>query len=225
MSTTHDHDDGQGADKSMKALEAERAGHKETKAKHSEHRRAIAKTLGLQDDAPWETITTALSNTDAAKLVEEKTAALRAELQTERERSTKLEGDWNAQRIDTAIVSALANSRMIAANHEDAATLLRGVLEVREGKVVTKTAPNIVPGQSAEQFIVGQLQTMRGHWWPRSVSGGARGGSGAGLNSLGDTSCFDPKSPKFNLTEQGRYFRRYGPIATEQAKAQYGGGR
>ncbi|HLO40479.1 MAG TPA: hypothetical protein VK176_05600 [Phycisphaerales bacterium] len=61
---------------------------------------------------------------------------------------------------------------------EDATLILRGVLEVnKDGRVVTKAAPNVVPGQSAEQFVMGQLKAMRTHYWPGNTSGGACGGS------------------------------------------------
>jgi hypothetical protein len=58
--------------------------------------------------------------------------------------------EWDAHRIDAEIVAGMGKSGMTSANHADAASLLRGELEVKEGKVVTKAAPGVIPGQTVD---------------------------------------------------------------------------
>jgi len=101
-----------------------------------------------------------------------------------------VKSERNAERIDAAIALALGKSGIIAQNADDAAAIIKAALEVnKDGRVVTKTAPNVVPGQSAEQFVMGQLKTMRTHYWPGNISGSARGGSNSAPPGL-DVSAF-----------------------------------
>jgi hypothetical protein len=211
-------------DRLKAALEAERAAHKETKTKAAERRTVYARTLGLAENVNDEDIVAHLSGTDHAKAV----ASIQAERDELRAKVTKIEQERDAQHVESAISAALSKSGMIPANHEDAANLIRSMLTVKEGKVVTKDGvPNVIPGMDPTQLFHATVKTLRPHWWPSSVGGGAVGSRGnANPNALpGDASCFDPRSPNFNVTKQGQYHRAYGPEVAARARAQYGGGR
>jgi hypothetical protein len=142
-------------------------------------------------------------------------------------RADSLLSERKAEKLEAAIDAGLRRSGVKPECLEDARTILRGALEVNEkGEVVTKTAPNVIPGQSVEWFTVSQLRTMRPHYWPLSVSTSrpARGGNGGG-DSTGDISCFDPKHANYNLTSQGAYLRTHGREAFDRARARFGGGK
>ncbi len=115
----------------------------------------------------------------------------------------------DGERMDAEIRHALGKSGIIAQNTDDAAAILRGVLEVKEGRVVTKAAPNVVPGQTVEQFIVGQLRSLRPHYWPASAGAGAKGG-GPIPSAGADVSCFKPGG---TLTDQMAVVARVGERA------------
>lgn len=207
-----------------KALAAERDAHKSTRAGFLAPVRAA---LGLGDDAALDAVTAALSTRlgDADKIVAERTNALTAERDSARAELEQIRAERNAERTERAIGDALAKSGIIAHNADDAASILRGVLEVTDkGEVRTKAAPNIVPGQTPEQFIAGQLRTLRPHYWPASVGGGAKGTGTMPTPNLGNDSCFDPRSPQFNVTAQFQYEARFGKAAADAALKKYGRG-
>lgn len=136
----------------------------------------VRKALGLGDDAEDVAILAALGNTtkerDEAKTRADTIAAAR-----------------DGERMDAEIRHALGAAGIISQNIDDATAILRGVLEVKDGKVVTKAVPNVVPGQTPEQFIAGQLRTLRPHYWPLSKGGGAKGASHP-AHAGADVSCF-----------------------------------
>lgn len=211
-------------DRLKTALEAERLAHKETKTKAAERRTVYARTLGLAENVNDEDIVAHLSGTDHAKAV----ASIQAERDELRATVTKIEQERDAQTVESAISSALSKSGMIPANHEDAANLIRSMLTVKEGKVVTKDGvPNVIPGMDPTQLFHATVKTLRPHWWPTSVGGGAVGSRGVSdPNGLpAGSECFNPRSSAFNVTEQGRMVRQYGPGIVARAQAKYGGGR
>lgn len=164
-------------DRLKAALEAERAAHKETKTKGAERRTVYARTLGLAENANDEDIVAPLSGTDHAKAV----ASIQAERDELRAKVTKIEQERDAQHVESATSSALSKSGMIPANHEDAANLIRSMLTVKDGKVVTKDGvPNVIPGMDPTQLFHATVKTLRPHWWPSSVGGGAVGSRGNG---------------------------------------------
>lgn len=136
----------------------------------------VRKALALGDDADDAAILAALDTTTKE----------RDEAKT---RANTIAAARDAERLDAEIRHALGTSGIFAQNTDDAATILRGVLEVKEGRVVTKAAPNVVPGQTPEQFIAGQLQSMRPHYWPLSRGAGAKG-AGHAPHAGADASCF-----------------------------------
>jgi hypothetical protein len=167
----------------------------------------FAKALGLGDDATPDTILATLTTRlgDADKITTERDAAV-AEV-------AKIKGEANTARVEAEIKAAVTKAGIFAHSTDDAATILRGVLEVTDKGVVTKAAPNVVPGQTAEQFIVGQLRTLRPHYWPTSVGAGAKG-AGYAAHAGPDVSCFEPGG---RLTDQMSVVGRAGEQATIEA--------
>lgn len=211
--------------KLREALRKERDDHKATKTALSVFRADVARVTGLGEDAPIEQIGERLTQTD--KLIQEKTSALSTERDEAIKRADTLLSERKAERVEAAIDASLRRAGIKPECAEDARAILRGAVEVddKSGEVRTKTAPNVVPGQNVDQFIVGQLRTMRPHYWPASVGGGAKGSSGGGADSSANTDCFNPDSPRYSLTEMGRYLRTHGQTAFDRARARYGGGK
>lgn len=160
----------------------------------------VRKALGLGADADDAAILTALGNTTKE----------RDEAKT---RADTIAAERNAERMDAEIRHALGKAGISAQNTDDAAAILRGVLEVTDKGVVTKAAPNVVPGQTPEQFIAGQLRTLRPHYWPLSVSGGSKGG-GYTAHAGADVSCFRDGG---TLTAQMALVARVGERAAIEA--------
>lgn len=209
--------------KLREALRKEREEHKATKTALSVFRADIGKATGLGEDAPLEAITARLTDTD--KLIQEKTTAIQTERDEAVKRSESMLAERKAEKLEGAIEAGLQRAGIKPECLEDARSILRGALEVGEsGDVLTKTAPNVVSGQTVDWFVVSQLRTMRPHYWPMSVGGGARGASGR-ADSAGDISCFDPKHANYNLTAQGAYLRTHGRDAFDRARARFGGGK
>lgn len=160
----------------------------------------VRKALGLGDEADDAAILAALGNTTKE----------RDEAKT---RADSIAAERDTVRLDAEIRNALGKSGIIAQNTEDATAILRGVLEVKEGRVVTKAAPNVVPGQTPEQFIAGQLRSLRPHYWPLSQGGGAKG-AGHAAHPGADVSCFREGG---RLTDQMAVVARVGERGTIEA--------
>lgn len=160
----------------------------------------VRKALGLGDDADDAAILAALGNTTKE----------RDEAKT---RADTIAAERNAERMDAEIRHALGKAGISAQNTDDAAAILRGVLEVTDKGVVTKTAPNVVPGQTPEQFIAGQLRTLRPHYWPLSKGAGAKG-AGYAPHAGADASCFREGG---TLTAQMALVARVGERAAIEA--------
>jgi hypothetical protein len=197
----------------------------EAKAEKAATLAPFRKALGLPDDAGADLILDAMTKRapDAEALIAERTKVIAAERDAAVATAGQVRAERAAERIDVAITAALGKSGMIPENGEDAANLLRPLLTVdpKTGSVVTKEAPGVIPGQSADQYIHAQLKTARPHWWSRSIGGKATGGTRASSGG-GDTSVFDPLSPKFSLTAQAQFERRFGVEAARRAALAHG---
>lgn len=160
----------------------------------------VRKALGLGDDADDAAVLSALGTVTTQR---DEAVASAAKISTER----------NAEKMDAEIRSAVTKAGIFAQSTDDATTILRSVLEVTDkGEVRTKAAPNVVPGQTVEQFIAGQLKTMRPHYWPTSIGAGAKG-AGFAAHAGPDVSCFKGGT----LTDQYALVARVGERAAIEA--------
>jgi hypothetical protein len=210
--------------RTLEALRREREEHKATKTALSVFRADVARISGLPEDSPLEAIGERLTQTDA--LIQERTSTIAAERDEARKQADTLLAERRAERLDATVDQAIRKSGILPQCIDDAKMHLKNALEVdANGAVVTKAAPGVVPGQSAEWYIISQLRTSRSNYWPLSVGGKARGSAGHGADSSADTACFDPSSPRHSLTEMGRYLRKHGQVAFDRARARYGGGK
>lgn len=201
------------------ALDKEREAHKASRA---ELLGPIRKALQLADTASLDEITKALGDINGH--ITAKTTDITAERDAAVAKATKIEGERNAERIEAAIQAGLSKSGMIEQHYEDAASIIRGVVEVnKDGKVTTKAALNIVAGQSVDQFMW-QLRSMRGFYWPMSIGGGSKGNTKP-LDSHGDGSMFDPKSANYSLTRQFAAEAVHGKAWADEQIKRYGGRR
>lgn len=158
---------------------------------------SVRKALALGDDADDAAILAALGNTTK-------------ERDEHKARADAVAAERAAERIDAAISAALSKSGMIQANTPDAMNLMRPLFTLDDkGRVVTKGGDTgEAPGMDPAQFVAGRLGTLRGHWFPVSVSGGARGG-GYTPPSGPDASCFKTG----NVTGMMNYIGTHGEQA------------
>lgn len=172
-------------------------------------RASVRSALTLGDDADDAAILAALTNT--AK-----------ERDEHRARADKVIAERDTERLDSGIRSALDRSRMDKRNLPDALTLMRPLFTVDEkGRVVTKGGDSGEPGGlTPDEFVSSRLTSLRGHWFPVSVGGGATGG-GPSFDTLGDTSAFDPRSPNFNVTRQFALEAERGTKWADAARRKY----
>lgn len=226
MTTTPPTDDPAASiEKLQAALKAEREAHKATKAQYLA---PVREALGLGDDASVDDITATLGTRlgDVDAQLNERTAALTTERDEARSEAEKIKGEWSDFRVCTGLESAFSRSGAAEQNAADFMALARPLFTVADdGRIVTRDgAPNTVPGMTPDQWIVSQLRQSRAHWWPLSSGGGAKGGGNL-PTVAGDTSCFDPRSPKYNITNQFAYEQRFGKAATDAAIARFKGVR
>lgn len=175
-------------------------------------RSTLAKSVGLGEEADEAAILARI--TDTTKERDEAKA-----------RAADVESRWASEKVDSALRDAFAKSGADPRNAEDFLALARPLfgVDAKTGAVVTKAdAPNTVPGQNAEAWIVSELRAKRSHWWPLSLGAGARGAGftpGAGA----DDSCFNPASPNYNFTAQLALEARHGAEFADKARAKYRG--
>ena len=82
-----------------------------------------------------------------------------------------------------------------------------------EGQVITKDGVGVTPGVAPDVWL-SEMQPKRGHWWPASTGGGAKGSKGANFASNPWT------KENWNMTEQGKILSTQGREKAEQmAKA------
>ena len=200
-------------EKLSKALEAERAAHKQTKREMLD---PLRNTLGLGDDADLEAVTSTLSarlgNADAR--IAEQTETLTAERDEARAEAEKVRAERNVERVEAAIIAALGKSAMIEANHEDAMALLTPLFGVGDdGRVVSLGGESGEPGGlTPDQFVAARLGALRPHWFAQSVGGGTR--------SPGSTPLPPPGADVFRrgtLTAQAAWVARHGEAAARDA--------
>lgn len=178
-----------------------------------EFRASIRSTLGLAADADDSAITGAIAG--VAKQRDEHKALL------DTERSARAD-----ERIQSEVHNAFDRTGLDKRNLPDALALMKPLFHLDDkGRVVTKGGDTGEPsGLSPEDWVASRLKSLRSHWYPTSVGGGAKGG-GIHQSALGDTSAFDPKSPNYNITRQFQLEVERGTRWADAARRMYGSGR
>ncbi len=149
------------------------------------------------------------------KRVDAQTAGQLRPVERERERLQKeteeqkaviaLHEQNNTNRMITdSVRTAAGEAKIVVSAMEDVLMLSERVFEVTEdGSVLTKDGIGATPGIDPAVWLT-EMQSMRPHWWPTSVGGGASGGNGTGVGMIDN--CFKP-GPHFNMTKQAELYK------------------
>lgn len=128
-----------------------------------------------------------------------------------------LNGNIKRSKIEGVLRDNAVAAKVLATAIDDA--VMVGILHFEEvnGKYVTKDANGITPGLAPAEWYK-DMQEKRPHWWPPSVGGGSRGGSGPTGRDAGN-----PWSPAgWNITAQGRYMTQHGEAKAAEAARSVG---
>jgi hypothetical protein len=160
---------------------------------------------------------------EVENVVGERTATLAKERDEAKAKAAEVESRWTGERVENALRAAFAKSGADPRHERDFIDLYRGAFVVDANcEVRTKPdapAPEVIPNVDPAQFVHGVVKAQRGHRWPNSVGGGARG-SAVQLN-VGAPDCFKP-GPTWNVTQQAAYEAQHGSAAALAAAARWG---
>lgn len=199
-------------DRLQDSLRKEREDHKKTKSLLSGFEGLDADEIRAKLDRFAELEAAAGGKLDEAKINEmvearlnSRTAPLQREItklkETLGERETvvaELTTREKTRKIHDHIRQAASKAKLRDSAIEDALLIGERVMDIDEsGNVVTREGVGATPGINAEVWLTEQ-QNIRPHWWPDSVSPGAKGGGGA----LSGKNPFSAEH--WNMTEQGR---------------------
>lgn len=125
--------------------------------------------------------------------------------------------------VERAIRDAAAAAKLLPTAVADAVLHGKSVFEVTEdNRIITKDVAGVTPGLTPNEWLK-DMQEKAPHWWPASVGGGSRGGTGGGASSNPWT------KEQWNLTKQGAYVREHGEekgrAMAERAGVQFGATR
>jgi hypothetical protein len=123
-----------------------------------------------------------------------------------------LKGSITSGNIERQIRDAAAEAKLVPTAILDAVLQGTRVFEQTEdGRTITKDGFGVTPGLTPKEWLK-DMQDKAPHWWPASVGGNARGGSGPGGNRGNNPWAKD----SWNITKQGAYTRENGE---EKARA------
>jgi len=107
--------------------------------------------------------------------------------------------------VERAIRDAAGEAKIVSTAISDAVLQGSRVFEATEdGRVITKDVPGVTPGLNPREWFK-DMQEKSPHWWPASVGGGSKGGSGPAGRANNPWS-----REAWNLTKQGVYLKEYG---------------
>jgi hypothetical protein len=215
------------------ALRAER---KANDLKYKEILGRVRVKLGLDVSAHHDKIETALDDllagADAADSVvqqaraaatETTIAGRTAKIAAERDEAVKAAAGLKTERdsaaIGRALDQALVGSGILAPSMVDAQLRARDIFCLDDkGNVLTREGvADVPPHLSPKEWVNSCLKSQAPHFWPPSVSGGARG-TGRGSAGAADFGEFGGKNPwskvHWNVTRQ---FRAVQQLGTEKA--------
>lgn len=115
------------------------------------------------------------------------------------------------RKVSDHVRAALIKAKVLDTAHEDALLLADRMFDVTEdGTVLTKDNVGVTPGVDADVWLT-EMQPKRTHWWPQSVTGGARG-SGSNSGFAGNPWTAE----NWNVTKQGGVIREHGREKADQ---------
>lgn len=207
----------------QRSLKSARDDEKRAREKFREFAQRIAEPLGVASIEDREALAAqaAARLGEVEKVVGERTSTIAKERDEAKAKAAEVESRWTTERVENALRAAFAKSGADARHERDFIDLYRGVFVVdANGEVRTKAdTPNVIPNVDPAQFVHGVVKSQRGHWWPNSVGGGARG-SAVQLNA-GAPDCFKP-GPTWNVTQQAHFESQHGSAAALAAAARWG---
>jgi len=215
------------------ALEKERTDHKATKGKLNiwgdlDHEDVVGKldrmpeleaaANGKLDDAAIDEIVTKRFDAKIRATIaplERQVATLTTERDGFAAENDGFRTTERRRRIGDAIGAVLAEAKVVESARLDAVMLAQGHFEITEdGAIITREGvPGISAGNDPKGWLT-ELQPTRGHWWPGSSGGGARGSDG-NASAFGGVNPWAAKT--WNMTKQGQFLKAHGPERAEQA--------
>lgn len=173
---------------------------------------------GRIDEAKLEPIIAARVKQAVAPIERDKTN-LERQLDAQKKTTAEKEGEVftlkssiTSGNIERQIRDAAVDAKLVSFAVGDAVLEGTRVFEQTEdGRTITKDVFGVTPGLTPKEWLK-DMQDKKPHWWPASVGGGARGGTGPGGSRAGNPWTKE----NWNLTKQGAYVREHGE---EKARA------
>ena len=130
------------------------------------------------------------------------------------------------RKVGDNVTKALVKAKVRDEARSNALLQAGMIFEIREddGAIVTRDGVGVTPGLDADGWL-SEIQTIKPHWWPPSMGGGARGTGGGGMSYGGKNPW---SADTWNMTDQGRILKEHGTDRAEQMAKQAGtsvGGR
>lgn len=129
------------------------------------------------------------------------------------EENNSLRTERTNRTLDDNISTAANKLKVRPEAMADVRTIVSGMMELVDGKAVTRDGLEVTAGVSAEQALT-ELQSSRFYWWPDSTGGGSRGGGVSGHTGKNPFTA-----EHWNMTAQGVLYQQDKDLATKLAKA------
>jgi len=218
-------------DRLSSALEKERNDHKQVRATLSVFGdRKIEDILADLDRIPELEVAAKGGKLDDAKIQEllepklkSKLAPLEREklgLLTKVEELTKMVGEYQQKEtirtLHDAVRQTLSDPKMEGFQQtatDDVLMYAERMLEIVDGKVVTKDGVGVTPGIDATVWLT-EMQQKKPHWWGPTAGGGSQGS-----RTTGPAASNPWSDAGWNMTEQGRIYAESPTRAAQMAKS------
>jgi hypothetical protein len=129
-----------------------------------------------------------------------------------------LEQSIRETKIKNALRDAAIGQKVVATAIDDAVLVGASMFEITEGgAILTKDGVGVTPGLAPNEWYKDMME-RRPHWWPASVGGGSRGGSGG--PSTGRDNPWSAEG--WNITAQGQVVRSQGEAKASEMAARVG---
>jgi hypothetical protein len=197
--------------KPFEGLDAELIHLQATELEETKAQLDAIKKDGTIDETKLEPIIAARVKQAVAPLERDKTNIER-KLDTITKAAAEKDGEINTLKtsivtgnVERAIRDAAIEAKLVPTAVSDAVLQGNRVFEATDdGRIITKDVFGTVPGLTPREWFK-DMQEKSPHWWPASVGGGSKGGSGPAGRANNPWS-----KEAWNLTNQGKYVKEYG---------------